>query len=131
MKIFFIIAALLFFPQLASAQEKVITKPYLAETTNVPSGTITATGTFQSIFAASATPNAQGGAGAVRSACTVQNNGANTMFVYFGPIANATTAKSAQLAPTQSLNCNVGGVVLSDQVSITGTTGDSFYAAQQ
>lgn len=114
----------------AMAQAPVVTKPYLAGTTNA-STTITTTNTFQSIFAASSNPKAQGGTGAVRSSCTVQNNGTHTMYVYFGPIASATTATSVQLAAAQSLNCNVGPVVLSDQISITGTSGDAFYAVQQ
>lgn len=130
MKKIFLVLGLLLFPHLALAQTPVITKPYLAATNN-GSGTIAVTNTFQQIFAASARPQAQGGVGPVRSACTIQNNGTHIMYVYFGPIANATTATSSQLAANQSLNCNTGPVVLSDQVSITGTSGDVFYAAQQ
>lgn len=130
MKKILLVLGLFLLPQWALAQTPVITKPYLAASNN-GSGTITTTNAFQSVFAASARPQAQGGTGPVRSACTVQNKGTNAMSVYFGPIANADAAHSSQLVAGQSLNCNVGGVVLSDQISITGTSGDAFYATQQ
>lgn len=127
--ILMVLGAILF-PKFAQAQTPVITKPYLAATNN-GSGTIAATGTFQQVFAASARPQENGGTGPIRSACTIQNNGTGTMSVFFGPIANATIAASVQLAAGNSLSCNSGPVVLSDQISITGTAGDAFYAAQQ
>ena len=118
----------------ANAQTPVTTQPYGVRTLNA-SSTITITNTFQSVFAANSTtfPNTATG----RSSCTIQNNGANTMWVYFGPIASATKGASFALSAGtssvagQSVNCSVGGVVLQDQVSITGTSGDAFYAAQQ
>lgn len=89
------------------------------------SGTIAVTNTFQSIWTAST--NNRG-----RASCTVQNNATtNTMYVFFGPIASATIAKSVKLAVGQPVSCIIGGVVLQDQVSITGTSGDAFFAAQQ
>jgi len=105
------------------AQSPVITQPYSVQTTNA-SGTIAATNTFQSIWTQSS--NTRGRAG-----CTVQNNGTNSMYVYFGPIASATTGASVKLAAGQSVSCNNGGITLKDQVSITGTSGEAFYAAQQ
>lgn len=111
----------------APAQSPVVTQPYTAQgqlaTTNA-SSTIAVTNTFQSVFAAS---TVQIG----RVACTVQNTGTNAMYVFFGPIADATTAKSVKLAAGQALTCNVSGVTLRDQVSITGTATETFYAAQQ
>lgn len=102
----------------------VTTMPYGVISHN-DSGTIAVTSTFQSIWAASA--NNRGRAG-----CTVQNNSAsNVMYVFFGPIASATTGKSVKLSVGQSVACLVGGIVLQDQVSITGTSGDAFFAAQQ
>jgi len=86
------------------------------------SGTIAVTNTFQSLWA-----NNQ-----ARSGCTVQNNSARTMYVFFGPIANATLVNSVVLAAGQSANCGApSGVVLRDQVSITGTATDAFFAAAQ
>lgn len=108
----------------ALAQSPVQTQP-LNVTTQNGSGSITATNTFQSVFAAIS------GTQARRTSCTVQNNGTNKMFVFFGTLATATTPTSVQLGPAQSVNCTAGGVVLKDQVSITGTTGDQFFAAQQ
>lgn len=88
------------------------------------SGTIAVTSTFQSVFAATSSP-------ARRMACAVQNNGSNNMYVFFGPIASASTGTSVVLVTGQSVNCNTSGAALQDQVSITGTSGDAFYAAQQ
>lgn len=107
----------------ANAQSPVVTQPY-PTTTHNDSGTIATTGTFQSIWAAST--NTRGRAG-----CTVQNVSATTQYVFFGPIASATTATSVTLAAGQPVSCVNGGIVLQDQVSITGTTGAKFYAGQQ
>lgn len=108
---------------LANAQSPVVTIPFPVNSDN-GSSTITVTNTFQSIWIADT--NTTG-----RTACTVQNNGTNTMWVFFGAIANATKGKSVVLAAGQSTFCNSGNVVLKDQVSITGTLGDAFYAARQ
>lgn len=108
----------------AEAQQTVITQPQGVNTLN-RSGTIAVTNTFQSIFAAST--NTRG-----RTACVVQNTGTNSMYVFFGPIASATIAKSVKLAAGQSASCATGaGGVLKDQVSITGTATEAFYAAEQ
>lgn len=103
----------------AFAQQAVVTQPISRISTNA-SGTIGSTGVFQSLW----TQNS------VRAGCLIQNNGANVMDVFFGPIASATAAKSVVLAPGQSLNCSTSGVSATDQVSITGTTADSFTAIQ-
>lgn len=108
----------------AMAQSPVLTQPY-GVTSHNDSGTIALSQTYQSIWAAST--NTRGRAG-----CTVQNRSAsNTQYIFFGPIASALTPKSIALSPGQSLNCTVGGIVLQDQVSITGTAPDPYYAAQQ
>jgi hypothetical protein len=105
------------------AQSPVTTYPY-GVTSHNDSTTVASTNTFQSIWIAS-------GSNTGRSGCAIQNNGSATMYVYFGPIANATTPNSIKLSTGQSLNCEtVGGVVIKDQVSITGTSGDRFYASQ-
>jgi len=97
----------------------------------LPSGnlstTIASTGTFQTI-------QVKNGA---RSGCAIQNQGTNTstdtMWVYFDATNSAncsaaTKAGSFTLIPGQSMNCNVGTIVLNDEVCITGTSGDAFAA---
>jgi hypothetical protein len=86
------------------------------------SSTVAVTNTFQSIQIASAT----------RKGCSIQNNGTNSMWVFFGPIASATKNSSVQLSSGQSVTCASGsGGVLGDQISITGTAADVFFAAVQ
>lgn len=104
----------------AAAQSSVITLPTPRASGNA-STTVAVTNTFQSIFLANT----------ARVGCTVQNTGTNSMYVYFGAIAGATTAKSVKLAAGQSVSCQSGGMVIRDQVSITGTATETFYAAQQ
>lgn len=83
------------------------------------SSTISVTNTFQSLQAATAG----------RNGCLIQNNGSHTMWVFFGPIASATATTSFVLPAAQSVSCAVGGLgVLIDQVSITGTSTDAFFA---
>lgn len=107
----------------ALSQSPVTTQPRGVTTLN-SSSSIAVTNTFQSVFAEST--NTPG-----RLNCTVQNTGSNDMYVFFGPIASATIAKSVKLASGQSVTCSIFGIVLKDQVSVTGTMGDTFYAAQQ
>lgn len=107
------------------AQNPVITQPYPVNSLNNVSTTITVTNTFQSLWIADLSPTG-------RSSCAIQNKGtADPMYVYFGAIAGATIARSVKLVTNAVLNCSVFGIVLKDQVSITGTSGDAFYAAQQ
>lgn len=124
MRKFLIAFALLAF---TSAAYAVATQPQPVTSTNV-SSTIAVTNTFQSVIAAS--PATKG--------CLVQNNGANTMWVFFGPIAGATKAKSFTLRPPGtgiqggSISCATAtGAVITDQVSITGTATETFTAASQ
>lgn len=106
---------------LARAQSPVLTLPSTRTSTNA-SSTIGVTNTFQSVFAANT----------LRTSCTIQNNASsNAMYVFFGAIASATTGASVKLAAGQSVNCSVNGIVLTDQVSVTGTSSDAFFAAQQ
>lgn len=108
---------------LAQAQNPVRTQPQGTTSSNA-SGTIAITNTFQSIWIANDYNTG-------RMGCTVVNYGSNTMWVYFGPIAGATKAKSIQLAVGQATYCNIrNGIVLKDQVSITGTATEPFYANQ-
>ncbi len=103
----------------ALAQTPVVTQPS-AQTANNASSTIAVSNTFQSVFAASAK----------RFGCSIQNNGSNSMWVYFGPIANATKATSFVVTAGSALLCGSLGVVAKDQVSITGTAADAFTATQ-
>ena len=103
----------------------VTTYPQGRSTVNV-SSTITTTNTFQSLF-----PVVVGGISAQRASCTIQNNGTHTMYVFAGPIANATLANSVQVPAGQFFYCYTGVITISDQISITGTAGDAFYAAYQ
>ena len=105
------------------AQSPVETQPYGVNVANA-SGTITATNAFQSIWAASTTTRG-------RADCTVQNNGAASMYIYIGPIANATTPNSLTLASGAIFNCGRNGVVIKDQISITGTISQNFFAIQE
>jgi hypothetical protein len=115
--------------ELAFAQQPVVTQP-LGVTSLVSSGIIATTNTFQSVFAQA--PTGPGG-GAGRNGCTLVNEGTHTMYVYFGPIASATTPFSIPLpaisgAVVPTVTCGLpAGAVRQDQVSITGTGNDVFY----
>lgn len=107
-------------PALAFAQAPVQTFP-LPRTISATGTTIVVTNKFQSALVAA--PN--------RVNCIVQNNGTHNMFVYFGTLANATTSNSIILAANWSISCNNYGVVTTQDVNITGTSGDAFVANQQ
>jgi hypothetical protein len=104
----------------AKAQGLVTTTPYQA-TSVVGSGSVAVTNTFQSVLASSAT----------RRGCRLQNTSANTIYVYVGAIAGATTAQSLQLTTKGSFDCASGGIVITDQISVTGTAGDTFVTVRQ
>ena len=117
----------------AVAQSPVITQPQAVTSLNA-SGTITTTNTFQQVFAAGG--SAPGGAG-IRQSCLILNTSADEQWVFFGPLASATKATAVPLpAATSSsisgISCSNGsGGTLQDQVSITGTSADTFFAARQ
>jgi hypothetical protein len=121
--ILLLLLGLLLFSPSAHAQNPVITQPYVVTSSNA-SSTISVTNTFQSIWVADTTITG-------RVACTIQNNGSNSMWVFFGPITSATKGASVVLAAGDRVYCGINGVILHDQVSITGTSGDAFYAAKQ
>ena len=84
-------------------------------TTTVTAPTVTTGGTFQSVLSSNAS----------RNGCLVQNPVAatETLFVYFGTNASASTAKSISLSPGSAVTCAVGGLaVATDNVSVTATT---------
>lgn len=61
-----------------------------------------------------------------RHGCAIQNNGTHTMYVFFGPISNATLTNSFQLVAGQPIYCSNYPIVLTSQVSITGTATDAY-----
>ncbi len=107
-------------PRVTVSSDSAITPGGLTST-NL-SSTIAVTSTFQSIQVSTAG----------RKGCVVQNNGTHNMNVFFGAIGSATAGSSVVLATGQAVSCAVGGLgVLTDQVSITGTSGEAFFAAVQ
>ena len=129
MKKIFLVLGMLLFSTVAYAQSTVITRPYAATAVDNQSSTIAVTNTFQQVFAAST--QTQG-----RTACTIQNTGTNSMYVYFGAsmtsvLAEATIAKSVKLAAGQAASCNADDIVIKTPVWITGTATETYYAAQQ
>ena len=108
----------------AYAQTPVVTQPRGVTTYPISPNTIASTNVFQRLWVESTTTTG-------RTDCFIQNNGDAIMFVFFGAITNAITENSLQLRPTQSLNCNNGNVVIRNEISITGTSGDRFYGSQQ
>lgn len=90
-------------------------------TTTTASGTIAVTNTFQTALALQST----------RNNCTLQNQGTHTMYVHFGVLADATLAKAFQLAAGQAITCSNPGVVLTDAVNVTGTSGDAYVVTSQ
>lgn len=119
-----VVLFLFFLPQFSFGQSPMLTQPYGVKSTIASPLTVTTTGTFQTLWTTST--NNRGRAG-----CIVQNQSTHTQYVYFGTPATALSANAIQLAAGQSLTCTAGGIVAQDTVSITGTSGDAFYAAQQ
>ena len=87
----------------------------------VYSSTITVTNTFQLVFS---------GSNLNLVDCAIQNTGSHPEYVYPDIVANATVAGSVTLAPGQAMNCGGGAWALQNSFSITGTAGDTFYAAR-
>lgn len=110
------LVALAFAPG-AWGQSTVRTQPFGART-SVLSGSIAVTDVFQSIQAANTN----------RLGCFIQNKGTHDMWVYFGPVASATEDTSAKVPSGSTINCISGGLIVVDQVSITGTSADLFTA---
>ncbi|MDP3853144.1 hypothetical protein [Phenylobacterium sp.] len=105
-----------------TATDPVTTQPRAATTTDA-SSTVTTGGTFQTVFASSAS----------RLGCFIQNpiTASETLFVYEGT-GTATTAKSINLAPGAAFNCNAGGIVVTGLVQVTAaTTAHAFVAKSQ
>lgn len=127
MKLIIATTALLLISLPAWPQALVVTTPVAGTTAGTNNGSTTiGTGgtTFQLVFAAGTPANHRNG-------CTITNNGTHNMYVTEGiGAANSTTAKAYLLPAGQPYYCNAYGVVLIGELDITGTSGDSFYAAQ-
>lgn len=84
------------------------------------SGTVTTGGTFQSLQVQNVG----------RKGCLIENPPAatETLYVFFGPIASATTAAAVALSAGSSVSCQMPAQgTVSDQVSVTAaTTGHAF-----
>ena len=99
----------------ASAQ--VIYYPWISVTTTQTSGTIATGATFQTALAANTG----------RKACLIQNTSAHTMDVFVGALADATAAKSIQVAAAGTFTCNYGPAVLTGDINVTtSTSSDTF-----
>ena len=117
----------------AQAQQVIYANPVAATSLGGDaSTTITTTNTFQRLWSAAAGTYAPvAGTAGSRKGCSVQNNGTHNMYVNEGTaMASATTSNTWLLAAGQIFNCNFGGVVLTGEIDITGTSGDAFVAKQ-
>ena len=92
------------------------------------SSTIAVTNTFQKVFDA-APSNAS--VVPTRLDCLIQNTGSNPQYVFFGPTASATLAKSIKLAVGNAVSCSSFAMTLTSEVAITGTAGETFYAGAE
>ncbi len=111
------------------AQAPVVTQPQ-GVTSFDASSTIATTDTFQLVWDVPAQ-------GRKRMGCLVLNNSTHRQWVYFGTTPTKGTSVPMEPATVDNglggyVSCSAGGgVVLQDQVWITGTTGDSYVAKQQ
>lgn len=107
---------------LALAQTPTVTQTYpLVISPNAAS--ITSSSAFQSVFPASTQTTG-------RVDCLIQNKSSNSMYLYFGPATSATSPNSVTLAAGGIFRCANSGVVIRNQISIGGTSGDRFFFAQ-
>jgi hypothetical protein len=70
-----------------------------------------------------------------RNGCEIQNTASHNQYLFFETAindptcANATIASSAELLPGQPVKCRDGyASVNKEQICITGTSGDTFFA---
>ena len=63
-----------------------------------------------------------------RNGCTIQNTSGGNEFVFFGANGSATTAKSIRLTSFQTISCSIGNIVLTDNISIEGSTASATYS---
>lgn len=105
-------------PVSATVSASVAVAPLTTTQTKV---TIAVTNTYQQALALNA----------ARQGCLLQNEGANTVYVFFGS-APADTTTSFQLATKQGISCAVGGLgVATDAIQVTGTANDVVVVSSQ
>lgn len=104
----------------ARAQSLSVTTPFQT-TSTISNGSVASTNAFQSIMASSAT----------RKGCRIQNTSSNTMYLYVGAPSAATTPKSFQLLTKTFWDCAFGVTVITDQISVTGSAGDTYTTVRQ
>lgn len=109
----------------ANAQSPVYTKTFQSGVISPASASITTTNTFQNLFPSSV--NITSG----REDCIIQNQGLNRMLINFALAPTATISTSMVLAAGATFRCANSGIVIKDAISITGTAGDPFFAAQE
>ncbi len=107
-------------PSFASAQGLVTTTPFQA-TSVISSNTVSVSGTYVTAITSSAT----------RRGCLLQNTSANTLFLQIGTPTGATTPKSLQLLTKLFFNCASGGIVITDDINVSGVAGDTYVTVRQ
>jgi hypothetical protein len=91
-------------------------------TSTATNGTITAANSYQSVLAAAPT----------RNGCLIQNRSTDSLKAFLGAPGSATDATSVSIPAGGSFSCNSPGLVVTDQISLTGpTTGDAFTVVSQ
>lgn len=120
-----LILALLFLglgASFAFAQNSVVTTPS-ALTISPLNLSIQSSSAFQSVLPESTLTTG-------RIDCIIQNKSSNNMFIHFGDPSGAISLDSLTLAAGATFRCNNSGVVIKNQISIGGTSGDRFFAGQ-
>lgn len=108
-------------PSFARAQGLVTTTPFQA-TSVISPNTVSATGTYVTAITSSAT----------RRGCLLQNTSANTLFLWLGSITGITTPKGLQVLTKASFSCSMGGgIVITDDISVSGVAGDTYVIVRQ
>lgn len=101
----------------APASAQVIYYPWISVTTTQTGGTIATGATFQTALTANTG----------RKACLIQNTSSHIMDVFVGALADATAAKSIQVAAAGTFTCNYGPAVLTGAINVTtSASSDTF-----
>lgn len=90
-------------------------------TSTIANGSVAVTNAYQSALAASTT----------RSGCLIQNTSAGTIKLFLGAPGSATDAQAFQIPAGWAFSCRSGELVITDQISITGTAGATYVVSTQ
>lgn len=101
----------------------------LSDTTGSPlGGTATSTSVGGTTSATANTYTSVLAANTSRKGCLIQNTSANVELAFLGAPGSATTATSISIPAGGTFNCaSPGGLVISDQISLTSATASSTY----